>query len=215
MPANTSRPPASASQTPKDIGGGARLAAKSQRPLLPANREAQGQRGPHRTAPQQFSDDSRSASHPLDLENYIPAYLTYLASKVSASASALYRPKFGVGIADWRIMAMLASEPWIVAARVADATGMDKGAVSRCVRDLAKAGLIEVRADESHGRRQLIALTCMGLALHDRIVKLAIERETQLLNGFSAEERKVLLGFLMRMRAQAALMSGARAAGME
>ena len=46
--------------------------------------------------------------------------------------------------------------------------------------------------------------------MHDRIVKLAVARQEQLLSGFSAEERALLIDFLARMRAQVeALAKGA------
>jgi DNA-binding MarR family transcriptional regulator len=144
------------------------------------------------------SDDRRSP-HALDLDDYIPAYLTYLAGKISSGASAVYRPKFGIGITDWRIIALLAGEPWIGASRICNATGLDKAAVSRGVRDLAGAGLIDVRPDRSDQRRQIIALTHKGIALHDRIVELAIAREQALLTGFSDRERNALLAFLVRL----------------
>lgn len=144
-------------------------------------------------------EDTRISAQALDLANYVPAYFTYLAGKISSSASAIYRPKFGVGITDWRIMALLASEPWIGAGRISNAIGLDKAAVSRSVRDLAEAGVIEVRPDELDQRRQIIALTRKGVSLHDQIVKLAIEREQALLDGFSAVERKTLLAFLVRL----------------
>ena len=147
-------------------------------------------------------DEARASPHALDLDAYIPAYLTCLAGKISASASAVYRPRFGVGITDWRIMALVAAEPWISAARICAATGLDKAAVSRSVHDLARSGLVEVRPDAVDQRRQVIALTSEGVALHDRIVKLAIAREQKLLEGFSASERKTLLGFLIRLQAQ-------------
>jgi hypothetical protein len=38
--------------------------------------------------------------------------------------------------------------------------------------------------------------------LHDRIVKLSLERERKLLKSFSAAERKILINFLSRMHAQ-------------
>ena len=148
------------------------------------------------------ANDARASSHALDLDSYIPAYFTYLAGKLSASASATYRPRFGVGITDWRIMALVAADPWISAARICAETGLDKAAVSRSVHDLAKSGLIEVRPDAADQRRQVIALTRKGIALHDKIVKLAIAREQKLLEGFSASERKTLLGFLIRLQAQ-------------
>ena len=144
-------------------------------------------------------DSTRNSAHALDLDHYVPAYLTYLAGKISSSASANYRPKFGVGITDWRIMALLATEPWITAGRICDVIGLDKAAVSRSVREMKKSGIVETGDDQY---RQLIALTRNGLILHDRMVKLSLARERQLLKGFTAEERKQLINFLSRMHAQ-------------
>ena len=147
----------------------------------------------------QVPDTARISAQALDLDHYVPAYLTFLAGKISNSASATYRPKFGVGITDWRIMALLATEPWITAGRVCDVIGLDKAAVSRSVREMKKLGIVEADEDQY---RQLIALTRKGLSLHDRIVKVSLERERQLLEGFSAAERKLLINFLSRMHAQ-------------
>ncbi len=145
-------------------------------------------------------DDDRVSCKGLDFDVYVPAFLTLLANKISSGASAIYRPKFGVGITDWRIMALLAVEPWIVAARVCDVTGLDKAAVSRSLRDMGGRGLVEVRADAADQRRQLLALTRKGIALHDRIVDIAIERERRLLAALSQAERVVLIDFLTRLR---------------
>ena len=150
----------------------------------------------------QTPDNTRTSARALNLDNYVPAYLTYLAGKISSSASATYRPKFGVGITDWRIMALLATEPWITAGRVCDVIGLDKAAVSRSVQrdEIKRIGHVQRTDDDQY--RQLIALTRKGLNLHDRIVKLSLERERQLLKGFSAAERKLLINFLSRMHAQ-------------
>jgi DNA-binding MarR family transcriptional regulator len=168
-----------------------------------------------RPLPQQYRQDvtenSRVSVHALDLDRYIPAYLTYLAGKISSGASAIYRPRFGVGITDWRIMAMLAAEPWISAGRICESTGLDKAAVSRSVGELEISGIVEVRPDKFDKRRQIIALTRKGLSLHDRVVKLAIAREQKLLEGFSVSERKTLLEYLVRLQLQvqsAKLISG-------
>jgi DNA-binding MarR family transcriptional regulator len=146
-------------------------------------------------------DDTRISAHALNLDNYVPAYLTYLAGKISNSASATYRPQFGIGITDWRIMALLATEPWISAGRVCDVIGLDKGAVSRSMRGMKAAGIVDLQRGGEQVR-QVIALTRKGLALHDRIVKLSLARERQLLKGFSAAERKLLINFLSRMHGQ-------------
>jgi DNA-binding MarR family transcriptional regulator len=168
-------------------------------PLAPRAVRSMSLRSKARRPGPQAPDNTRTSAHALDLDNYVPAYLTYLAGKISNSASATYRPKFGVGITDWRIMALLATEPWITAGRVCDVIGLDKAAVSRSVREMKKIGIVEADEDQY---RQLIALTRKGLALHDRIVKLSLAREQQLLKSFSAAERKLLINFLSRMHAQ-------------
>ena len=147
-------------------------------------------------------DDTRISPYALNLDNYVPAYLTYLAGKISSSASATYRPKFGVGITDWRIMALLATEPWISAGRVCDVIGLDKAAVSRSVRGMKSKRIVEIRQIDEEQSRHLVALTRKGLNLHDSIVKLSLAREQQLLRNFSMAERKILLNFLSRMHAQ-------------
>ena len=142
-------------------------------------------------------DDTRVSAHALNLDNYVPAYLTFLVGKISNSASATYRPEFGIGITDWRIMALLATEPWISAGRICDVIGLDKAAVSRSVRGMQTVGIVDLQ--RAGDPRQSIALTRKGIALHDRIVKLSLARERQLLKGFSAAERKQLINFLSRM----------------
>ena len=144
----------------------------------------------------------RSSARALDLDQYIPAQITDLAQKLSSAASALYRPAFGVGVTDWRIMAMLAGSPWVHAGRICDATGLDKAAVSRGVRGLERGGLVDVRRDPADPRRQSIALTPHGLVVHDLMVEMARAREAGLLQGFSAAERHLLTQFLRRLAAQ-------------
>lgn len=145
-------------------------------------------------------DRSRGSARALDFNTYIPAYLTFLAGKLSSGASAAYRPRFGIGITDWRIMALLAAEPWVAASHICNSTGLDKAAVSRCVRSLQGLGLIDIALDRQDQRKQFIALTPKGVALHDRIVELALAREQALLEGLSESERKTLLRLLIHLQ---------------
>jgi DNA-binding MarR family transcriptional regulator len=141
----------------------------------------------------------RRSPRALDLRTFTPAVITLLAQKISATASALYRPRFGVGITDWRIMALLAAEPWIAPVDIAEATGLDKAAVSRSLRDLRDAGLIEFSGEPSQRRRRPIALTPKGLGVHDQIVEVALARQTRLLADFAPAERAALTDYLGRM----------------
>jgi DNA-binding MarR family transcriptional regulator len=143
---------------------------------------------------------ARRSAHALDLETFVPSALTNLAQRITTTASAAYRPRFGVGITDWRVMAMLGAEPWIAPVKICEATGLDKAAVSRSLRDLGRAGLVECRPGEPNQRRLPFALTAEGLRVHDELATLARAREDKLLKGFSAEERALLGEFIARMR---------------
>jgi DNA-binding MarR family transcriptional regulator len=135
----------------------------------------------------------------LDLGSYVPALLTFLANKLSRSGSALYRRHFGVGIIEWRILAMLAVEPSIPASRICQVIGLDKGPVSRSLAFMERRGLVAIRADQTDTRRRLAALTEAGKALHDRILAVALERERRLLSCLSPEQRAELVGLLNRL----------------
>ena len=135
----------------------------------------------------------------LDLENYAPALLTFLANKLTVGANALYRERFGIGVTEWRVMALLAIEAPITAARICQVIGLDKAPVSRCLAALEEAGLVRVKLDGSDARRRPVALTAAGRRLHDRIIKVALAREKRLLDCLSANERSTLLGLLNRL----------------
>lgn len=137
----------------------------------------------------------------LDLENYAPALLTFLANKLTVGANALYRERFGVGITEWRVMALLAIEAPIPAARICQVIGLDKAPVSRTLAALEAAGLVRVKLDGSDARRRPVALTPAGRRLHDRIIRVALEREARLLECLAPAERHTLLALLNRLHA--------------
>lgn len=124
----------------------------------------------------------------LDLGNHTPALLAILNNKLSRGASKLYLRTFGVGITEWRSLAVLAIEPDIPAARVAEVTGMDRAAVSRALAKLQADRLVLHEASSSDTRRKSWRLSRAGTELHARILTVALRRENALLDGLSDDE---------------------------
>jgi DNA-binding MarR family transcriptional regulator len=153
---------------------------------------------------------SKAGADPLvlDLERYVPALLVFLANKLTSGASTLLRRHFGVGTTEWRIMALLAIEPWITANRVCKVIGFDKAAVSRSVALLQGKALVLGRPHASDSRSQEFALSKSGWRLHDRIIRLSLAREERLLSGLKPAEREQLIVLLNRLLAKIPHMNG-------
>jgi DNA-binding MarR family transcriptional regulator len=134
----------------------------------------------------------------LDLDNYVPTYLTQCTNKWASSSSRIYLAKFGIGINEWRTMTLLAIEPGIAASRMSAIMGLDKALISRTLGVLEEQGFATRGVPLGRGRREVF-LTPAGQRLHDKVLKLALKREEELLDGFSRSEIDILLGLLRRL----------------
>ena len=163
-------------------------------------------RKPRRPKPAEFAaaDDGPL----LDLDRYVPAYITFIANKLSNSATVFYQRNFGVNITEWRIMSLLAIEPGIPASRMCNVIGFDKGPVSRNLSMLQKRGLVVIRTAPDDGRTHAISLTARGRVVHDKVFAAAIERERRLLSCLKKDEREVLIDMLRRLHENLGAVTG-------
>jgi DNA-binding MarR family transcriptional regulator len=142
------------------------------------------------------SFDIRAAM--LEMTQYVPGLINHLSNKLSRGASALYRERFGIGIIEWRILAQLAISPGSTARSICDRTALDKSAVSRSFGVLHAREMIAF--PEATGRREQFAtLTAAGRRVHDRVMRLALQREERFLAPLSSAERRTLVGLLNRL----------------
>ncbi len=135
----------------------------------------------------------------LDLERYVPAFVTFIANKLSRSATVFYQRHFGINVTEWRIMSLLAIEPGITASRICHVIGFDKGPVSRTLTMMQARDLIAIETDP-RGRHS-VSLTPKGRAIHDEVIVAALERERRLLACLRKEEREILIDLLRRVHA--------------
>lgn len=170
-----------------------------------------GQSGKSRaTRPQ---GDAAERDHPdhaltLDLDRYVPAFITFIANKLSNSATAFYQRNFGVNVTEWRIMSLLAIEPGIPASRICSVIGFDKGPVSRTLAAMKKRGLIAIRSDPADGRSHSIALSAKGRATHDKVIIAALAREQRLLSCLDKQEQETLIVLLRRLHDNLGTVTG-------
>jgi DNA-binding MarR family transcriptional regulator len=135
----------------------------------------------------------------LVLEEFLPYRLSVLSNRISRAIAARYAKAFSLTIPEWRVIAVLGRRPGLTAREIADATEMDKVAVSRAVARLTAAKRIAARTDPEDARRQLLSLSDLGEALHARIAPIALESERKLISSLGANERKRLDALIDRL----------------
>ena len=135
----------------------------------------------------------------LVLEDFLPYRLSILSNRVSRAIAARYAKAFDLTIPEWRIIAVLGRRPRLTAKDIAEATEMDKVAVSRAVARLVAAKRVAARADAQDARKQLLALTAQGESVHARIAPIALASEQRLLAALDARERTQLNALLDRL----------------
>ena len=135
----------------------------------------------------------------LVLEEFLPYRLSILSNRVSRAIAARYAETFDLTIPEWRIIAVLGRQTGLTAKEIAEATEMDKVAVSRAVAKLIKARRVRANADKDDARRQPLSLTALGEDVHARIAPIALASEQRLLNALDARERAQLDDLLDRL----------------
>lgn len=138
------------------------------------------------------------AGRTLSFSRSTTVLLTFAANRFTRSAARLYQDRFGIGAMDWRMLVMLTRAPGCSAAHASRTIGIDKGAVSRSLARLEKAGLAEPVRNAPDERRKDWWLTAQGRALHAEMLEAALDLQRRILEGFAEDEVEQFNGYLRR-----------------
>ena len=143
----------------------------------------------------------RDGQQILDIDHYAPFLLNAVSNAWQRQTSAIYRARFGLGIVDWRVLAMLNIEPEITANRVSEVIRLDKAAVSRSLKLLHERALVAYAASATDPRKRRWWLTDKGQAIHAEILAIALECEAGMLAGIPADRLDIFLSVMRDMLA--------------
>ena len=129
-----------------------------------------------------------------------------LSNTLALAASRYYPRRFGVRLAEWRVIDALHAGHGISANQISQWLRTDKAWVGRSVERLIAAGYVRRRPDPGHGRRLLLSLTAKGERMYAGISVAARRRHHNLLGALSAAEREMLELALGKLQARAAAM---------
>ena len=149
----------------------------------------------------------------IDLERFLPYRLSVLTNLVSGTIADAYRRRFGLSIPEWRVLAVLARNPGLSAAEVAERTRMDAVAVSRAVARLLAAGRLRRAHSRDDRRRSVLDVSAAGRAVYRAVAPVALGYEEQLLAALDPSARVALDAAVTALTTRAQALAGSVAAG--
>lgn len=143
--------------------------------------------------------DRTPVVQPIDLRRTVAFRVLGIASRLTQGFINRYTSQFGIGLPEWRTLAMLGQFGAIPSIRIAELADMDRGAISRAVAWLEEKDLVRRIDDPTHKRRKIVALTAAGKRLHDRISVFAQARQRRAMALLSRAEQELLDGIFEKL----------------
>jgi len=116
-------------------------------------------------------------------------------------AARLFEQRFGLDVRALRVLRLIDDQPDITFTSLAGQTKFDRGATSRIVWQLIKAGLIRREIDAHDARQFHLRVTAKGRRLRHDADPLSLELEALILSALSEAEREQFRAMLGKLTA--------------
>jgi DNA-binding MarR family transcriptional regulator len=133
------------------------------------------------------------------LEEFLPYRLAVAADGVSRMIARQHLDPSGLGMPEWRLLAVVGRQGVISPTEAVDRTAMDKVKVSRAVASLVSRGLLRQSRDPEDGRGRRMRLTRKGTTVFAGIAPTGEKIEQALASGISASELTALRSVLLKL----------------
>lgn len=136
---------------------------------------------------------------PARVQDYLTFQLQQVIHHLNRQTSRLLGNQFGITTPQWRVLGVLGEAGPSTVRRIAKFGGMDKGQVSRTVRQLQSGNLIASEPDPEDGRSVIVRLTPEGQKMFKDVKIFTQKRQVWLMSEFSGEEIDILRDNLRRL----------------
>jgi DNA-binding MarR family transcriptional regulator len=141
-------------------------------------------------------------SSKLDLADYMPYLVNRLGVAFVTRFTADALAARGLGIADWRVLAVLASDGAQRQTDLSELTSIETSTTSRVVTRLIRAGLVSRSRNVRNGREVVVRLTAHGVSAVAQMTPVAVGLEAQAIRGLSRRELAAVKRALRSMHAK-------------
>ena len=143
----------------------------------------------------------------LNVEDFLTFRLTRLSNALRTNLTKRYLEEFNLSLPEWRLLALVTSFSPLRFSELTSRSSMDKGQVSRTLRELTKRGLIKMKIVKNRGSRStealaapvVVAVTAAGRNLHKTVLPVARKRQVEFLMTLNESERVALYATLDKL----------------
>jgi DNA-binding MarR family transcriptional regulator len=135
---------------------------------------------------------SRTAEDVLALESLLTFQISVLARLLERRLARMLGERFGLAVAEYRVLAQVAMRPRATVRDIAARTFVDKAQVSRVVAVLEAQGLLRRSTPSTDRRSPEFTVTAAGRALIGRIAPIRRQQERELREYLGAEPTEAL-----------------------
>lgn len=133
--------------------------------------------------------------------------LARLVAVNELSGNMHFREAFGLSLNEWRVIGVVHALSPITFGRVRKILLMDKGQLSRVIKQLADQGILVTRPAENDARKVEITLTGQGSELHDRVLKFTAERNEHVVETLTPAECREFMRILQKITSHNEMLS--------
>ena len=137
----------------------------------------------------------------LDLDNYLPYLVNRVGTIIAEQFGEEALAPYGLSIAMWRVMAVLASNGDQRQIDLAGLTSIDASTLSRLVTRLVGLGVVSRTRSARSTREVVVKLTAKGKTQVARLIPIARDYEAAAIAGVRAQELAILKSGLRRIYA--------------
>jgi DNA-binding MarR family transcriptional regulator len=147
-------------------------------------------------------DDLDAEGSRLAVGDFLTVTVNMAMNALRRHITAPYAKQFGLTMAEWRILSVLAHARELPFADLVVHAATDKGQLSRTLRVMEDRGLLTTRTEGMVPHRKVTCLIApAGRALYDQVMPVAQRMQAQMIRQMSAAERRAVYGALRRLQA--------------
>jgi len=121
-------------------------------------------------------------------DSFLTFRLDQLSQTAMAKASQVYKERLGLNIRELRVLRAIGDQPGLSSRILSEATFIEQTLVSKHLRKLVDAGLVQRELESADARRVALHLTAQGEAIRAEADRLGEEMERDFLSVLTREE---------------------------